>query len=363
MVNRFRDPKNAALLESAMWTLGHDYADLNHSNDVTKTLTNYLDAMYKHEAGDPAPLENLGGLTAFKGKLIVWLDDGDQSVRAFAAIVAGISGDRNKVPQLLKLMKRPDEDEFSVVYDSGRAATALGLLGAAEYKPDILLLLKSKNEYSRSGAIKALTLLGAKENAKEVAAILTDPKINLTDDTSPIYFLVETGTAKDYKKELVAAMQRRFGSETAKAAMYALVRIKAKEEAPQIAKLLTGEFVKGEAAKALALMGATEYTGKIGAMLDDEDESVRADAALALGILGAKEYAPQLAAIMVNKETFANSYAAAAIIMMDATDYTGQAAKILKELKAQGVYLTEGSFHPIVSEEIKPFIEKVKAAK
>jgi HEAT repeat protein len=232
-----------------------------------------MDALQKYAAGDTAPWERLGGIKSYKDTLKLWLDDSDQSIRAFAAIVIGISGDREKIPQLVGILKRKDaEERYSGIYDRGRAVIALGLLGAAEYKPDILILLKSKNIHDRSGAITALTLLGAKENAREVIAILANPDLLHEDDESPIYFLIETGTAKDFKKELSAAMLRPFGTDTSKAAMYALVHLDAKEYAPQIAKLLNDEFKRGDAAKALALLGAKEYTARIGMMLNGKDE-------------------------------------------------------------------------------------------
>lgn len=360
IASRFRDRAHVSMLAQAMWTVTHDYADHKHMEEVVfKSFPEYMEAMEKHLQGDRAPLEKLGGIAGFREKLVLWLNDPDQAIRAFAAVIAGISRDREIIPHLVKLMnKKEGEERFSRVYDRGRAAMALGFMRAAEYKPDILQLLKSQNEYNRSGAIAAITLLGAKENAKDVAAILTDPALRDSDDASPIYFLVETGTAKDYKKEIVASMLRPFGGEVAEAAMFALVRIRAKEHSADIAKLLTDRSKKGAAAKALALLGATEYTNKIGAMLEGADELGRADAALALGILGAKKYAPKLAAMM-RGETFINSYAAAAIIMMDAPAYTAEATKILVDLKEKKVYLTENSFHPLVSEETAPFVQKV----
>jgi HEAT repeat protein len=81
---------------------------------------------------------------------------------------------------------------------------ALGLLGAKEYLPQMLSLLKSKNQYDHQGAITALTYFGAKEYSKDVAAILTNKEFQFDDDSSPIFFLVEMGTAHNYKKELIS---------------------------------------------------------------------------------------------------------------------------------------------------------------
>ncbi len=89
-------------------------------------------------------------------------------------------------------------------------------------------MLQSKNQYDRSGAVTALGYFGAKEYAKEVAGLLANKDFQFDDDSSPIYFLVETETAKDYKKELVQVMLGEFRSETSEAAMYALVHLEAK---------------------------------------------------------------------------------------------------------------------------------------
>jgi HEAT repeat protein len=362
LIRRFQDPRHLNMLQSAMWTVGHDYADFKHMQEILESFGGYMDAIQKSAAGDSGPLDALGGMRSFKEKRGEWLKDGDQAIRAFAAIIIGISGDREKVPQLVGILKRKDsEDRFSRIYDKGRAAIALGLLGAVEYKPDILVLLKSKNRYDRTGAITALTLLGAKENAREVVAILADPDLRFEDDASPIYFLTETGTAKDFKKELSASMLTPFGTETSKAAMYTLVHLGAKEYAPQIAKLLNDEFKKGDAAKALALLGAKEYTTRIGLMLNDKNQLVQEDAALALGLLGAKKYAPKLAVLMENKKNLAHRHAAAAIILMNATAYSARASAILAGAQIETIYLGLNSFHPLVEEEVARLIEKVKA--
>lgn len=365
IMRRYGDPKHINMLQGAMWGVTHDYKDLKHVHEVIACLARFMQAMGTHAGGNAAPLEQLGGVKAFRQEIALWLDDGDQAVRALGAIVAGIIGGRDSVPQLLKLMTRNDAGkDTSRVYDKARAAVGLGLIGAIEHKPDIALLLKSENPYDRMGAVDALSLLGAKEYAKEVAGLMNDPEARLSGAEGPISFLVESGAAKDYKKELITAMHRPFGGETAKAAMYALVRVNAKEDAAEIAKLLTDRYQKGDAAKALALLGATEYTDKIAVMLDnDEEKLAQCDAALALGILGSKKYAPKLAALMVDKTSFVNTYAAAAIIMMDATMYRAEASRILARSRAQGVFLTASSFHPLVSAQAAPFIEKVKAAK
>jgi hypothetical protein len=66
---------------------------------------------------------------------------------------------------------------------------------------------------------------------------------------------------------------------------------------------------------------------------------------------------------MENKQTFVNSYAAAAIILMNAAPYYARASVLLTEFRAKRVYLTVGSFHPLVAEEASAIVEKIEARK
>src|SRR5687768_996711 len=118
LVRRYNDPKHANLLQSATWTLTHDYKDFKRIQEVLKSFGQFMDALQKHVGGNTAPLEQLGGVKAFKENTSVWLRDNDQAVRAFGAIIIGINGDRERVPELLKILKRKDPDEkFSDIYD------------------------------------------------------------------------------------------------------------------------------------------------------------------------------------------------------------------------------------------------------
>ena len=92
-IERFKKPEHINLLQGAMWTLTHDYDDFKHMQEVLKTFQNYFEAIGKYESGDRAALEKLGGVKGFKDKLALWLNDEDQAVRAFAALMLGISGD------------------------------------------------------------------------------------------------------------------------------------------------------------------------------------------------------------------------------------------------------------------------------
>ena len=174
-LNRWKDQKNRNLFESATWTLTHDYSELKHMQEVLKTVQTYFEALGKYEKGDRSSLDQMGGVKSFKGKLAGLLNDDDQAIRAFAAVMLGISGDKSYAPQLANLLKeRKYKDSDLLYYDRGRAAMALGLIGAKEYVPNLVALLNSSNEYDRAGAAYGLGFLKAKEQANAVARLLND---------------------------------------------------------------------------------------------------------------------------------------------------------------------------------------------
>jgi len=363
--------KYAGVLTSSVWTLTHDYKSKTEVDEVLKYLQKFLTAL---ETNDEAKVQEIGGVKGFKDKFLNFLKSEDGTVKGFAAIVLGITGDVNYAPPIAALVEERDKSfteafTYPPVTYRGRAATALGLLGAKEYLPKIVLLLKSRNDYDRSGAISALTYLGAKEYAKDVVALLTNKDFQIVDDVSPVYFLIETGTAKDYKKELVEIMLNRFGSETSKAATYAFVRLESKENAKDIAKLLSVEFRKGDAAKALALLDAKEYSDEIALLLNDESSLVRKDAALALGILKAKNHSGKIAELLTAKEDFVRYYAAVSLVLLEAKDYYKEALPIIEKTHQSGAYLNDGDFHPLVLDKsrqinttFKQLLEQAKSS-
>ena len=254
-IERFKKPEHLNLLQGALWTLTHDYDDFKHMQEVLKTFQGYLEAIGKYETGDRAALESLGGVKGFKDKLAKWLIDEDQAVRAFAAAMLGISGDNSYAPQVANLLKDGKYKENDLIIlrprqsgdgarNARRARISAADRGTAEKQKRI----------DRAGAIQALEYFSAKEYSKEIAGLLTNKDLQFDDEPSPIFFLVETGTAKEFKKEIIQTMLGDFRSETKTAAIYALVSIDDKESAKDIAKLLKDEFRKADAAKALALL-------------------------------------------------------------------------------------------------------------
>jgi HEAT repeat protein len=370
LISRFKQPEYLNVLQGAMWTVTHDYADFKKMSEKLKTFQTFFEAVGKYETGDPKPLAQLGGVRAFKETLSHWLRDDDQAIRSFAAVIIGISGDKALAPQLAALIKeRKGGDDEMMIYDRGRAAFAIGLLDAAEYTPLLVAQLESKNQYDRSGAMSALARFNATEYAPRIAKLLNRQELGYHDDTAPIYFLVETRTAKNYKAELLQTMVENIDGEKSEAAMYALVSLNAKEYAPAIAKLLDDRFRKGEAAKALALLNATSYSAKIAALLKDESGLVRSAAALSLGVMKSRGHAKQVAALLVDKEGYVHTYAAAALLLMQATEYYKDAYPLLADAHSKNAYLTDGSFHPfaedksrVITEELKKELEVAKAA-
>lgn len=358
---RFKQPEHLNLLQGAMWTVSHDYADFRKMSEKLKTFQTFLEGVGKYESGDPKPLAQLGGVQAFKKTLSLWLQDEDQAIRSFAAVLIGISGDKAFAPQLVTLIKKPKSGENElIVYDRGRAASAIGLLGASEHIPLLVSLLESKNRYDRSGAMSALARFKATEYAPRIAKLLNRQDFGYHDDTTPIYFLVETGTAKDYKAELLQAMVGSLDREKSEAAMYALVRLNAKEYAPAIAKLLDDRFRKENAAKALALLNATAYADKIATLLKDESGLVRSAAALSLGVMKSNRHAKQVVELLADKQGYVHAYAATALLLMRATEYYKTAYPVLSEANSENAYLTDSSFHPFVEERSRSITQEFR---
>jgi HEAT repeat protein len=339
-----------------MWSLTHTYRSKEELDEVMKSLQAFLSAINAKESD---------GVKTGKESFAKYLSSKDDTIKGFAALVLGITGDTAYAPSIARMLDVEDEslaNEFAYppVTFRGQAAIALSIIGTREYTPKIVKMLKSKNQYDRRGAITALGYLGAKEYAKEVVSILTDKRLKTDDDPSPIYFLNQNGIANNYKKEFVDVISDEFRSETAKAALYELVALGAKEYAPDIAKLLDRRFRKGDAAKALALLNASEYEDRIALLLSDENSLVRKDSALALGILRSKKHAPNLARLLNSEEDFVRYYAAISLVVIGASEYYKEAIPIIEETHKQGAYLNEGDFHPIVAEKAKQLIDNFK---
>jgi HEAT repeat protein len=173
-IKRLKDKRALGLMESATWTLTHDYSNFSRVDEILNTMKDFFEAIAKYERGDRSSLEEIGGVKVFKDKMAALLTDDDQAARSFAAIMLGISGDREYAPQIARLLKVIKQEGKHGRYDRGRASVALGLLGAKEYISDLAVLLRSDNPHDRSGAAQGIGLMGAKDQAKAVALLLDD---------------------------------------------------------------------------------------------------------------------------------------------------------------------------------------------
>jgi HEAT repeat protein len=170
--------------------------------EVLKTVQTYFEAIEKYEKGDRSALNQVGGIEAFKDKLSGWLSDDDQSIRAFAAVLLGIMRDKTYAPRLATLLKQRELTDAHLHYDTGRAAMALGLLGAKEYTPNLVDLLNSSNGFDRAGAAYGLGWLGAKDQAAAVARLLNDKDENVRlAAIESLEMMGATDLIKDKKQE------------------------------------------------------------------------------------------------------------------------------------------------------------------
>jgi HEAT repeat protein len=166
---RWQDKRIGKHLGGAFWTAAHDYTDRNHMKEVER----FVAAIANVAQGDGSKLAQLGGMKAFKERLSVMLNE-NEPTRALAATLLGACGDKSYTDQIAALLKPRKPERDMPRYDRGRAAMALGLLGAKQYTLDLVRLLKSSNDFDRAGAALGLGALKATEYRRSVAALLKD---------------------------------------------------------------------------------------------------------------------------------------------------------------------------------------------
>ncbi len=344
---RFQHPQSVNLITSQMWALTHAGMLKNEVDESIELLVTFLDKASKNE--------DAGSAKEFKSKMAAFLNSKDDIVAGFAAIVLGISGDLSYAPGIAKLLdkKEPPDDRTKPITSRSRAAVALSLMGAREYIPKLVPMLKSQNDYDRMGAALALGQFRSKEHANEVASLLRPENSGLRVDESPIYALMEMGVGPVYAADFARVLHSNFDTEVTKAAAFALAKLGAKEYKQDIAKLLGQEFLKGDAANVLALMGATEYVDQIANLLKAQNGLIRTDALLALGIMRATKYIPQVAKHLKDPEVYVPIYAAYALVLMEADEYADQILPEVEHLYREDLFLGEDRFHPFAEDEIK----------
>jgi len=164
--------------------------------------------------------------------------------------------------------------------------------------PELCILLKDDSVYVRRGAALGLGYMGARDKAGDVARLLEDDEDQVCGAAAEALAEMDAG---DWAQQTAGLLQNRAGEFSPETACYALVRLRANGQAARIAALLDDKYKKGDAAKALALLGEIRYAGNIARLLKSEDFLDRDDACLALGILGIKAYEKDLAEMLKNE--------------------------------------------------------------
>lgn len=167
---RWNDPTNAKLVRGALWTVGHSDVTEEEAGDHLDRVQKYLEAVSNRDRTALQP----AAIKAFKERLSGLLDARSQGLRALAAVLLGVCGDRAYATQIAVLLQERGVTDDLPRFDRGRAAIALGLLGAKEYTLDLVALLKSPNPFDRSGALFGLGALRATEHERAVSQLLTD---------------------------------------------------------------------------------------------------------------------------------------------------------------------------------------------
>jgi HEAT repeat protein/outer membrane protein assembly factor BamB len=300
-----------------------------------------------------------GGAKGILDSLRKMLDDPDPVMRAFAAISLATAGQHGETDKIAKMMKSPssrpaewDETmtEVFVDIDRGRAAMALGILGAKKYADDMAAMLSDKNDNVRGGAALGLGYLKANQHAKAVAMLLHDPS-----DKIKMCAMSALGMmgAQAFAEDVAKLVEADGDPSVAETACFTLAQLGAMEQTPQIAALLGNEFKRGYAARSLAVLGARQYVKGIAKLLESPSSLDRKDALLALGLLNAKEYETAIAARLKDQEDFVVAAAAFALVLMNSTQY---AAEIVPAFEKSGCY---GLSDLLLSEDRQSKVESI----
>jgi HEAT repeat protein len=173
----------AAKRQGAFWKIAGDLKDPRVLAPAARAMTRkgkaqnkaadaMLSMLWTDEPVDPA---------AVRVELRPMLDDllslatkGSQPVRLASVIALGLLDDRAATPTLLSVLRSGDEDD-SIRYE---AARALGLIGAVEAVPDLVVALEQ--EAFLDAAADALQRLG--HGREELTARLSAPGLNDWDE-------------------------------------------------------------------------------------------------------------------------------------------------------------------------------------
>ena len=353
LIQRFDQPQIYSLLAGRIWSLTHA-GDSKKVQEILHLFT----AIDRTSGRRPAITTR-----EYKNRIAAFLESDDDQVAGFAATLLAVIGDLSFAPQIAKLLdkKDPPEDPERYVHEitsRASAAHALSLMGAREYAPKVALMLKSKNDYDRAGAATALGQFKAKEYAKDIAELLKPESGMMSGVESSIHALMEMGAGAEYAAEFVSVIRRDSDGDMAETAVFALVKLGDRQHAKEIARLLSDEYRKADVAVALAIMGATEYTDQIAALLKDKDSSVREAALNALGIMRATKYQREVARHLKDPDVDLN--AAFALVLLDADRYAKRIIPKVDHLYRGNLNLVDPL--PFVDEELQQINNRFRAS-
>jgi HEAT repeat protein len=285
-----------------------------------------------------------GGLAKYRRRVAKLLTNKDEVVRGYGADWLGMVGDETCKADLARLLKEralPTESDVMAGFGREEAASALGMLGAREYANVLVDLLEDPNGRVRAGAATGLALMKATEHADAIAKLVDDRAserdVNADRARTAGFVALVALDAKQHAPTIAKQLTRHDGARDS--AIYALVALDAKAQARDLSTLLKDRFRGGNAAVALALLGATEYADAIGNLLRLKDEEdfgfVRSKAAFAVGVLQTQKYIPEIVELMKSPKDYNQVVAAWALVMMESQEHASQAITIIKHHKRE----------------------------
>jgi len=352
LIARTESDRMAPLFSAATWTMLHCC-----SREAVTRAQPVLRTMEEYGEGNHTAIAAIGGakgaVNAFRGLL----GDPDPVMRGFAAMTLAAFDDRESKGEIAKLLKPHPAPAAAAVADAqfadmdrSRAAMALGLMGADEYAKEIAGMLRSDRPNVRSGAALGLGFMNARAHAKEIAVLLNDESDNARGSAERALAMLG---AREYAKDIAALLTARGDPSVSETACFALARLRAAEQAREIAKLLGNRFRQGKACRALALMGEKRYAKQIAALLDASNPLSRCDALVSLGILNAREYEDAVAQHLEDKTAFVRPSAALALILMGSEKHAHAAAAHFKDKEKRWHLLSYHYFDPLVVDDLR----------
>jgi HEAT repeat protein len=307
------------------WTLTHG---------ASETRLKEVEPILGREGPEAAVLK-AGGWENYKANVASLLKSEDAVVRGYAAFWLADLGDRAYVKDLHALLESdstPTTNNVFPDYDRGKAATALGILGARDHAKNLAKYLKHESPEIRAGAALGLGYMHAKEFKVDIARLLDDKEFRVAE--AAIMALAELG-AKEYADRF-SEIALRNGPLTADAALDALVQLGAKDQGPNIARLLEHDsYIRLNALMALAMLGCREYAKEFGVLVDAGDSFTRQSAMCAQGIMSESEYAPKIAKWLKAEERSDRQAAAWSLIMMESKEHAAAALSTYSAFEAE----------------------------